>query len=879
MLICKPILRYFLLITVLFTMINVGQPIQTSEAAQVSSPAEISASAWEDILRQVREDAASSTAVNVLQTTAVKKLTAGDGVGGDSYGVSVAVSGDTAVIGAHHATVGTNTNQGAAYVYQRNAGAAEQWGLVKKLTAFDGATNDYFGVSVAISGDTIVVGAMGVDYDTRTNQGAAYIYRRNANGADQWGLMKKIVAGDGTTYDYFGSAVSVSDWALVVGADSADISGRVDQGAAYIFLRNQGGMDFWGQWKKLTASDGAASDYFGGSVALRNDTLVVGAWGAAIGSDLGQGAAYIYERNNSGIDLWGQVKKIYAEDGLANDHFGYSAAINAQADTIVIGANTANLGGVTRGAAYVFARNQDGGDVWGQVQKLTAFDGAANDLFGKSVSINQNRILVGASGDDSNRGAVYRFECNQGGLNQWGLVEKITAWDGASNDNLGLSVSLNEQADIAILGAPGDDSWRGASYLFSWQGVNWLEQRKLITDEYGNYFGISSDLSGDTLVVGAYLADISGQYNAGAAYVFRRNQGGSDNWGLVKKLHASDYGMDDYFGRSVAISGDTLVVGAYGADINGEIQAVDCGAAYVFSRNWGGPDNWGEVKQMFCKAEYDHFGFSVSISGDIIVVGAVDTDVGGQANTGAAYVYYRNRGGMDQWGLVKTLTADDYASEARFGYSLDLFVDTLVVGADRADINGQSDAGAVYVFSHNWGGEDNWGQVKKLYEGDYADFFGFSVAIDGNTLIIGAPGVNTGGWFHAGAAYIHIRNLGGSENWGQLKKLIANDAAEEDLFGSSVAISGDILLVGAHGADSPQKEHAGAAYVFSRNWGGMDAWGIVRKVTSSENIASNFVGYSVAIDGSTAVVTAAGSEKAYIFYETSQIQFLPLLMH
>lgn len=875
----KYIFRFIILLSLLFAGFTINQTDQTSRAAGAGLPPEgISAAAWEDILDQVQADV-QSTAADPLLTSAVKKLSAGDGASGHSYGVSVAVSGDTAVIGAHHATVGSNAQQGAAYVYYRNTGGTDQWGLMRKLTAFDGAANDYFGVSVAISTDTVLVGAMGADIDGKNNQGAAYIYRRNAGGQDQWGLMKKIVAGDGAAYDYFGGAVAVSGWALAVGADSADISARADQGAAYVFLRNQGGMDFWGQWKKLTASDGADSDYFGGALAFSNDTLVVGAWGADIASNSGRGAAYIFRRNQAGMDEWGQAKKLVAGDGAANDHFGYSAAINAQADTIVIGANTANVGGASRGAAYVFARNQGGGDVWGQAQKLTAFDGAANDSFGHSVSINQNRILVGVSGDDSSRGAVYRFECNQGGLNQWGWVEKITAWDGASADNLGLSVSLNEQGDTAVFGAPGDESWRGAVYLYRWPGVNWQEQRKLGPGEWAHQYGLASAVSGDILVVGAYGADIGGQSVAGAAYLYARNLGGADNWGFVKRLTASDYAAFNYFGHSVAVSGDTIVIGAYGADIGGQEAP---GAAYIFSRNWGGADNWGQVKKLYASdyAEQDHFGAAVAISGDIVAVGSNRANIGGQVQAGAAYVFSRNWGGMENWGQVKKLYASDYAQGNYFGSCLALDGDTLVVGAYLADVLGQDSAGAVYVFSHNWGGQDNWGQVKRLFAYDHAanDHFGQSVAISGDILLVGAPGADIGGQSGVGAAYLFYRNIGGPEFWGELKKLTARDGAVEDFFGTSVAISGDTLLVGAYAVDVGVKENAGAAYVYSRNWGGGDRWGFVSELFASDYYAYSFAGNSVTIDGSTAVVGVTGDQKAYVFYEVNTAQFLPLIV-
>ena len=179
----------------------------------------------------------------------------------------MAISGDTVVVGAS----GKNSNAGAAYIFERNAGGVENWGQVKKLTAGDAAAGDWFGVSVAISGDTVVVGAI----EEIRNAGAAYIFERNAGGAGNWGQVKKLIAGDAAAGDYFGGSVAISGDTVVVGAYGKNSYA----GAAYIYERNAGGAGNWGQVKKLTAGDAAADDYFGYSVAISGDTVVVGAYG------------------------------------------------------------------------------------------------------------------------------------------------------------------------------------------------------------------------------------------------------------------------------------------------------------------------------------------------------------------------------------------------------------------------------------------------------------------------------------------------------------------------------------------------------------------------------------------------------------------------
>jgi hypothetical protein len=554
----------------------------------------------------------------------VVKLTASDGAGGDYFGVSVAISGDTVVAGAY----GDDSWKGAAYVFDRDQGGADNWDQVAKLTASDGAADDHFGVSVAISGDTVVVGAHRGD----SIQGAAYVFARDQGGADNWGQVAKLTASDGTGGDYFGYSVAISGDTVVVGAYLDDDQGDAS-GSAYVFARNQDGADNWGRLAKLTARDGAADDYFGYSVAISGNSIVIG---AIFDDDQGDSSGSAYVRSG---DLWGQRQK-RTHDGAADDCFGYSVAING--DIAVVGAYGVNS---NQGAAYVFERDQGGADNWGQVVKLTASDGAANDRFGRSVAISGEVIVAGAYLDDDQgdaSGSAYVFGRDQGGADNWGQVAKLTASDGAANDYFGTAVAIN--SDTVVVGADGDDS------------------------------------------------------DQGAAYVFGRDQGGADNWGQVVKLTASDGATDDQFGYSVAINGDTVVVGARG-------DAYDRGAAYVFAWDQGGADNWGQVIKLTASdgAASDWFGWSVAISGDTVVVGARGDDL----SKGAAYVFDRDQGGANNWGQVVKLTASDGATGDQFGRFVAISGDTAVVGADGDD----SDKGSAYVYEQTVSGAPPAGPV------------------------------------------------------------------------------------------------------------------------------------------------------------------------
>ncbi len=378
----------------------------------------------------------------------IKKLIASDGTPSDAFYVT-AISDETIVVGAS----GINNGTGAAYIFERKQGGADSWGGGKKLTPSDAEMGEAFGAALAISGDTIVVGA----YQNNSHRGAAYVFERNQGGAGNWGQVKKFTASDVADPDFFASAIAINGDTILVGAYHKQFF----TGAAYIFGRNQGGAGNWGQVKKLTASDAANNDSFGSSVAINGDTAVIG----ALGKNSNVGAAYVFERNQGGASVWGQVKKFALGDGMPQDAFGNSVGISV--NTIVVGAFGRNS---TAGAAYVFERNQGGAGNWGQVQTLTASNGAVADRFGVSIGITGDVIVVGADQNNENAGAAYLFGRNQGGTGNWGQMQKLTANDGAAFDYFGEAIGIMGNAATGyrvIIGALYANGQAGAAYLFS----------------------------------------------------------------------------------------------------------------------------------------------------------------------------------------------------------------------------------------------------------------------------------------------------------------------------------------------------------------------------------------------------------------------------
>jgi FG-GAP repeat protein len=380
--------------------------------------------------------------IDPLISTQQAKLLASDGAAVDTFGASVAISGNTALVGANRNDE-AGTDAGAAYVFVRSG---TTWTQQAKLLASDGSANDDFGVSVALSGDTAVVGAM-FEHGVASTSGAAYVFVRS--GAT-WTQQAKLTAADGGTDDELGISVALEGDTAVVGTTfHNDAVNGTHSGAAYVFVR---GGTAWTQQAELQAADGAASDQFGISVAISGNTAVVGAYGDD-DNGASSGSAYVFVRSGT---AWTQQAKLLASDGTEIDEFGVSVAIAG---------NTALIGAVFGDAAYVFVRS---GTTWTQNAKLTAAAGSSGDDFGNAVALVGDVALIGAPGDSAlgaGAGAAYVF-LRSG--TTWTQDAKLTAADAASADFFGVSVALS--GDTAVVGSPDDDdlgSSSGSTYVFA----------------------------------------------------------------------------------------------------------------------------------------------------------------------------------------------------------------------------------------------------------------------------------------------------------------------------------------------------------------------------------------------------------------------------
>jgi len=368
-----------------------------------------------------------------------------------------------------------------------------------ELTAKDAAASDEFGYAVAISGNNAVVG------DFRPGSaGAAYIFVR-AGGT--WIQQQKLTPSTSAVNDRFGAAVAIFGTTAMIGSSAGGTAGA---GAVYVFSLGA----IWTQQQVLTASDAAAADQFGFSVAMSNGSVIVGAPGKAAGA----GAAYVFV-GSSGV--WAQQQELTAADAAAADEFGHSVSLSG--DTALVGAWHKTVAAqATAGAAYVFVRSSA---TWAQQQELSLAAPAAADAFGTSVSVSTDTALIGAPGRDVgsvvNAGTAYVFVRSG---TTWSQTAALTAGDGASNDAFGSSVAMD--GGTAIVGAPlhavGSAGAAGVAYAYSGSGATWSQTAEPTATDAGagDNAGTSVAISGATMFMGAPLHAVAGLAAAGSVYAF-----------------------------------------------------------------------------------------------------------------------------------------------------------------------------------------------------------------------------------------------------------------------------------------------------------------------------------------------------------------------
>ena len=382
-----------------------------------------------------------------------------------------------------------------------------------KILSGDGAPGDVYGGPLCADGDVLAVGAP-LEDGVAINTGAVYVHRRLGDG---WVLEQKLTSSDPKPFDDFGISVVVEGDVLVVGALFGDVT-VAEQGEAFVFRYN--GVS-WQEEQRLTASDPATGDRFGRSVDIQGDWIAVGAYR---NDDLGDnvGSVYLYQHN--GVE-WVERQELFASDAAPGDLFGIEVAFSG--DALLVGSYFDDTTAVDTGSGYVFRFD---GVTWTEEQKLVSSDAAAGDFLGGVVALDGNTAVLGAYGDDAagaDSGAAYVFEFDG---TTWVEVQELVASDGSANDEFGWAVSV--QGDRIAVGAYEDDALghkAGSAYLYRRSGGGWVEERKLVASDAAMYDTFGSDvyLNGDELWVGSPMDDDAGG-ESGSAYLFDVRELGLD---------------------------------------------------------------------------------------------------------------------------------------------------------------------------------------------------------------------------------------------------------------------------------------------------------------------------------------------------------------
>ena len=715
------------------------------------------------------------------------------------FGYSVAADADYYVVGARLASVNDVDMVGQVYVYSTATGE-----LVRTLNNPFPNAGDQFGFSVAVSGDLIAVGTPG---DDTLGSSAGTVYVFNALTGERLVTINDSVPNSGA---FFGQSLALSGDILVVSAPFDD--SVVSQGGkAFAFNATTGAL-----LGAINNPNPASQDLFGDSIAISGSTVVVG-------SNHANGTIYVFDTSGSLLGTIGHPDK--STNG--QDEFGTTVGISG--NTIVVGES--RDGTNDAGAVYLFDAT-----TFGLISKISNPEPASGDWFGTAVAISGNNILVSSInhdvGGNTFSGRSYVFNSDDGSL-----LATLDNPDPQTSKQFGNSVAI--AGDLALVGDSKDaavSTDAGAAFAYDVTTGSLIHSfNNPLPPNKDDFFASAVAVSGSTVVVGS-PGDDSGWQQGGMVAIY------DGTTGSLRAILRDPSLQPNQFGSAVGISGNQIVVGVP----LGDSGSPTAGEAYVFNA-----DNGSLIRKLVnpTPASNDRFGDAVSISNNIVLVGANQDDTG-FTDSGTAYLFNATTGA-----LLWTLNNPTPAATDRFGASVAVSGNYAVVGSYQDDTNG-TNAGAVYLFDVTTGA-----LVTTLYNPspNASDVFGTSVAISGDRIVVGASGDDNVA-SNVGVAYLFDTN-------GTLLSTLNNPFPNGgDNFGVSVAISNRFILVGAN-LDSTGASSAGAAYLFESSTGNF----LYAYNNPTPALGDNF-GQEIALSDTLAVIGALNDDTqatnqgaAYVF--------------
>ena len=767
---------------------------------------------------------------------------------------------------------------------------------------------DKFGASIALNEQygMILVGAPArATDDTNTNPitgaGAVFSYLRDSSGT--WTANQVLVGQgqDSSPGDYIGSVTSADGEVLAV---ASTVHAYDDQGTNYMagagavwIWRYFGTTPSWHLEQKLVASDRAPGDAFGSSISISGNTLAIG----ALAKSSGAGSVYIFTRpsttSDGTVNCWKQTI-ILNPTGTnavnAGDKFGFSVSLQETTSSLLVGAPYHGYDATgdnllsNAGAAWAFS-NTSG--TWTQTQKLIAddvMDGQpianarnANDYFGYSVGLKDNSSIIGATGHQydksgtnplTNAGAAFLF-MRTDNAHPWTAVAKLTGDSPERNPSDQYGYAVASTSNTIVIGAP-NQSYDG-------NGAYWVN-------------------------------------NAGAVYVWYND--GTNGWVLQQKLTAQDGTLvgnvlretGDKFGYSVAISGDTLVVGIpnRSTDVTGTTAMTNAGAIMVFKRSNGVWTTYGTMIQGSDTAAGDTFGGVIDFDGTTIAASAIGNKLdstGANSVTGAGAVYLFTDSGtaFTQEAKITPTGTNARIANDRFGYSISIKDSLLIVGTpyhsyDDSGQNYVSSSGAAWIFTKSG---TNWTQLDKISDftqrRSTTDAFGSTSYVFSDTyLVVGAPGFsydyNMRNYAKgAGAVYVFTRNGSAFTYMQTLTPVGTNMRNASDAFGTEVAISGTTIVASSplcsfDSTGTATDGNTGLLFVFDFNGSQFVQTTVLDETGTNANVKGDNFGYSIAIDGDFIIASSiahpydatganvmTGAGAAWIFYKDPTNGWVP----
>ena len=792
------------------------------------------------------------------------------------FGNSVAISDNYAIVGAYREDEVGSADTGNVYIYNVTTGV-----LVHSLTnpnAYGTSAFDEFGYSVAVSGNYAIVGAYGEDDAGGNQSGKAYIFNvttgvlvHTLTNPNAYGTS----AGDG-----FGNSVAISDNYAIVGAIDEDDAGGTRSGKAYIFNVTTGALvhtlnNVW------TPENISADDRFGVKVGISGNYAIVGAYGqvdlSILPSSQQSGIVYIYNVTTGALLHAINNPNNFAD--RADDQFGWSVAVSG--NYAIVGApGEDDATGLVSGVVYIF--NVTTGALLFTLRNPNAYDTRTNDNFGHSVAILGNYAIVGTPQEDDagglRSGKAYIFNVTTGAHIQ--SLGNPNPYSTSIEDYFGYKLAVS--GDYAIVSAIGEDDAAPTAYGYPQSGKAYIFNVTTgvllhILDNpnagvvgnpttfYQDQFGSSVAISGNYAIVGAIGEDGGGD-DSGKVYIYNVTTGAL----LFTLNNPNPYstGTYDWFSE-VAVSGDYAIVGAYG---EGEAGNNYSGKAYIFNVTTGALVHTLNNPNAYDTSANDEFGYEVAMSGNYAIVGVRLEDDAGGTSSGKAYIFNVTTGA-----LVHTLNnpnAYDTSAGDAFGMSVAISDNYAIIGATGEDDAGGTSSGKAYIFNVTTGALVHTLDNPNAYGTSANDQFGSSVAISGNYAIVSTYLEDDAGGTSSGKAYIFNVTTGALVH--TLNNPNAYDTSANDLFGSSVAISGNYAMVGAYKEHDADGFNSGKAYIFDVTTGAL-----VRTLNNPNAYSAggttlsdgDVFGSSVAVSANYAIVGASGEAgpggynlgKAYIY--------------